>query len=163
SDGLALNGGGGLAVERFSDVHLSRVVLAGNEVVPPPDVPFVRPNGGAIQASGSGARAALIDFLVVGNVVHANPLGDFSPGGGIDNVNGATLTVVNSTIADNHVFAPVDAFGGGIHQNVGSSTTVVNSIISGNEAVGDNGLGQAGGGGISSFDASVSITGSTLT
>ncbi len=76
---------------------------------------------------------------------------------GIENLQGASLTITDSTIAGNAMLGAES--GAGINNGGGSSTVSVrNSTISGNLALG----GGADGGGISSFGGEVSLNHVTL-
>ena len=90
-------------------------------------------NGGGIYNTGT---LMVVGSTISGNLAAANAFGN---GGGIDN-GGGTLTVVNSTLANNNT---PNGYGGGIEVEAGTAT-ITNSTISANSAVG-------GGGGISTI------------
>ena len=89
----------------------------------------------ALDAS-SAPLSATLSFLTITN---GNGSSAGNKGGGIQN-NGATLTVVQSTINGNTAGTSAPA-GGGIFNNPGSTLTVINSTISGNQATGGDGGG----------------------
>jgi hypothetical protein len=85
-------------------------------------------NNSSIARTGglfnSGGVAVLNDSSVTGT--RTGP--DNYPYGGIQNRNGGTLTVSNSTIAGNSA----EFRGGGLYNGVGSTATLTNSIVAGN-------------------------------
>ncbi|AQP43426.1 family 16 glycosylhydrolase [Tessaracoccus flavus] len=83
--------------------------------------------GGGILNNG----ALTLDTVAVHGNTMTTDNGDFwQGGGGIYTGEGGTLTLVDSTVADNHA----DWSGGGIYGFLGSTTTIVNSTISGNSS-----------------------------
>ena len=67
-------------------------------------------------------------------------------GGGIAVNEDATLTVINSTMSDNHVDLIIGlyAYGGGIAVNAGGQATLINSTVSGNSAYYGGGIYNGG-------------------
>ena len=96
--------------------------------------------GGGIYSSGA---LTITDSIISGN--------DAGNGGGIYN-EGAKLSVLNTTISDNHAYNN----GGGIQTN--GPATLTNSIISGNICDGSCG----GGGGIINNSSTLTITNSVI-
>jgi hypothetical protein len=98
-------------------------------------------NNGAV-ASGGGiyntGTLTVVGCTISGNTGTANAQGE---GGGIDNEDNGTLTITNSTIANN--LSP-NGYGSGIA--VGSGTaTITNSTITGNSGGPDGGIANLGG------------------
>jgi hypothetical protein len=98
------------------------------------------PNGG----SGGGIlnRGTLTNSILSDNAAS----GDSVDGGGVHN-DGGTLTIANSTLSGNTVFAGSDNSGGGLY-NAGGTVTITNSTFSDNTASGrfssGGGLSNAG-------------------
>lgn len=162
SDGRAPVNAGGIFNGGFSNLTLTRVAVSRNEAI---GVAGSFTLGGGIHNNGSGASLTLVDSVVTGNIVHADPGGRLdSFGGGIVNINGARLTVAGSTISGNQVFGARDGSGGGIHANADTSITVLNSIISDNQAAGSlAGIGLGGsGGGINAFRGNLTVINTTI-
>jgi hypothetical protein len=87
------------------------------------------------------STATITDSTVLSNTA-------LQGGGGVDNNNGATLTIAGSTISDNAA-----SIGGGFH-NYNGSVLVASSTISGNSA--------GNGGGVSNTSGTLTITDSTI-
>lgn len=86
--------------------------------------------GGGIETIGIGAQSTLTRSTITGN--------SSATGGGLDVVGGATLTIIDSTVAGNT--APgVNGEGGGINAETGAVLNVTNSTVSGNSATADGG------------------------
>ena len=102
---------------------------------------------GGISSQGS---LTLINCNIGGPLAGQPNTATLNSGGGIQNVNG-TLTVINSTIANN---AATTGGGGGISNEINGVVNIVNSTISGNTAI-------QSGGGINS-GAAVTIINSTI-
>lgn len=109
------------------------------EVISPATVSFDRltirggANGGAgggIETIGIGAQSTLTRSTITGN--------SSATGGGLDVVGGASLTIIDSTVAGN-VAPGVNGEGGGINAETGALLNVINSTISGNSATADGG------------------------
>jgi hypothetical protein len=153
---------GGIFNGRFSNLTLTRVEVSDNAAT---GVAGFFTFGGGIHNSGAGATLMVIDSVISGNIVEADPSGNLdSFGGGIANLNGAKVTVVNSTIAGNQVFAARDGLGGGIHANADTMVTIVNSIVLNNQSTGSLagiGLGS-GGGGINIVRGQLTVTNSMI-
>ncbi|HZH33412.1 MAG TPA: choice-of-anchor Q domain-containing protein, partial [Pyrinomonadaceae bacterium] len=100
--------------------------------------------------SGFGSTLTITDCHITGNVADGR-------GGGIRNVQGGSLTVINSTVSNN-ISNSASPGGGGIHSENGS-LTITNSTVSGNVKTG----GTNNGGGIAAFFSTVVVSNSTVT
>jgi CSLREA domain-containing protein len=87
--------------------------------------------GGGIETNGIGARATVTRSTVSGN-------SGVPRGGGLDVLGGATLTIIDSTVAANTAPGPMSE-GGGINAETGAVLNVINSTVSGNSATADGG------------------------
>ncbi|MCB2181051.1 MAG: right-handed parallel beta-helix repeat-containing protein [Desulfobulbaceae bacterium] len=106
---------GGGVYANSSDTTFSRCTITGNTAT--------SSLGGALYNSNSGCDAVFENCIIAGNSA-ANA--------GAVNVNQGTLSIVNSTLADNQATA---GDGGAIKTNTGT-TTIRNSILWGNSASG---------------------------
>jgi len=90
--------------------------------------------GGILNDGGS---LAMVDCTVRDNIADAQAPPGFNcgSGGGIKNVEGGTLTLINSTLSGNHA----EGKGGALHVSCKSTATLVNCTISDNYAVGRGG------------------------
>jgi CSLREA domain-containing protein len=147
SGGKAVGAGGGLLNE--GELTLAGVVVAGDEVnVTGSSTAFA--NGGGIANAADGSLT-LTASTVAGNIARAVLTGGlaYADGGGV--FNEGTLTIADSTLADNSAISSGGegqaAGGGGITTTDGmrvtSSTIVGNSISSGGLRAGANLLGTA--------------------
>lgn len=99
-------------------------------------------NGNTAGAEGGGLWNGTGTMMIDGTVISGNTAsgdGADQGGGGIYNLNGGTLTIMNATISDN-VADGAAGSGGGILNDVGSMLTITDTEISGNMAM------RAGGG-----------------
>ncbi len=145
--------GGGIV--NAGNLTLQNTVVAGNEA-------------SAIIASGGGifntGTLTLNHSQVTNNVVDSTESG--GTGGGIENVTGGTLLIMQSVVSDNQVITSTSLFvqGGGIDNQAGATATISNSTLAGNQANGGPGFFDGGwgiGGAIN--DAGIlSISGSTI-
>ena len=176
---LGADGGGGILNEAGATLNLDNCVLSNNEAVLSPAItPTIIQGGVYGDVCGGGllneGTANLVGTTVDGNQAlgggsYTEPLGG-STGGGIDNWDGGTLSVTNSTITNNKAISAADpegatypyfALGGGIANHSGSITaadgsvygnsspstvTVTNSTVANNEATGGTGVYSQGGG-----------------
>jgi fibronectin-binding autotransporter adhesin len=155
---LAGNGslGGGVGVRRsVAVINASRI--AGNEVRSVRDG-----QGGGIYADA--ADVAITGSTVVGNRVEVD--GGSGEGGGIHAVNGSTVEVVDSTVADNVVTEPGDddvtgTAGAGLRL-VGSELVLERTAVDGN-TVRSGGNAPTLGGGISASGATLQLTDAVVT
>jgi Right handed beta helix region len=131
AENLAVSGGGNSRVfENFA----SGATISGFTITAGRD-PFKNINGGGLRNFG---ELTLRDSIVSGST-------SLLSGGGIFVDAGGTLTVTNSTIAQNF-----GSRGGGIASDSGATLTVIDSTISGNVAGAPLDFGTWGGGGIAS-------------
>jgi hypothetical protein len=155
SHGRADDSGGGIFNSGFSALTLTGVVLSDNVAVG-----LAGPNaaGGAVHSFGAGARLSVVDSRIVGNTADGrNVLRGV--GGGLD-VQGGSLNVVNSTIADNQAFGGVVGLGGGIRLFF-ATATITDSVIRDNR-VGGPDVGEAFGGGVNVRFSSLVVNTSEL-
>ncbi len=140
----------------MGSVMLTNIMLTGNTTNNAPG------NGGGLHVSGAGnvtISGGMVNqntagaeggglwngsgtMSINGTVISENTAsgaGTDQGGGGIYNLNGGTLTIMNATISDN-VADGTAGSGGGILNDVGSMLTVTDTEISGNVAM------RAGGG-----------------
>ena len=85
-------------------------------------------NGGTLMVVNCTIRDNIADAV-------AAPGFNCGSGGAIKNVEGGTLTVINSTLSHNHA----EGKGGGLHVSCKSTATLTNCTISNNHAVGRGG------------------------
>ena len=139
--GLAISGGGTV---RVFEVGATATATVKN---------LILKNGYGFQLAGgvlNNGKLTLDHVVVTGNTMTTNA-GDFwQGGGGIYNGDGATLTLVDSTVSGNHA----GWSGGGIYSFFNTTTTIVRSTISGN-------VSNDVGGGIRSL-GNMTITNSTI-
>lgn len=108
---------------------------------------------GAGLLNATNASVAISNTTFIQNVVDA--VGE--DGGAVANINGGTVSIVNSMILDNHAKGGIGSSGGGLFNAFGSKLIVHNSVISGNIAT------SKGGGVYSNRDgATVQISDSTI-
>ena len=127
----------------------SPIVLAGTLTIGV-DLSVVGPGADTVAVSGNNSSAVLLVAAGVTASISGITIEDGlgRTGGGVDNA--GTLTVTDSTVADNS-----SSDGGGGLWN-GGTLTVTDSTVSGNSTY------RAGGGGIENDQGAVTITGSTL-
>lgn len=117
--GLAISGGGSVRVFEISAGVMATIRN------------LILTNGYGFQLAGgvlNNGNLTLDHVAVTGNTMTTNA-GDFwQGGGGIYNGTGATLSLVDSTVADNQA----GWSGGGIYSFFDTTTTIVRSTISGN-------------------------------
>ncbi|WP_116790506.1 T9SS type A sorting domain-containing protein [Flavobacterium psychrotrophum] len=118
--------GGGLHVTGAGTVSISGGTVSGNEA---------GAEGGGLW---NGTGTMNIDGTLITNNTASGALAD-QGGGGIYNLNGGTVTIINATISNN-VADGAAGSGGGILNDVGSQLSVTDTEISGNTAA------RAGGG-----------------
>jgi CSLREA domain-containing protein len=111
SDNIADFGGG--IVNEASVVNIFDCTIARNTAIQ--SAAGISNRGGLLQISNSTITGNHIDL-------------PFTEGGGVRNVFGGTVVLVNSTVSDNSA-----SFGGGINNDTGS-LTIINSTIAGNAA-----------------------------
>jgi hypothetical protein len=105
--------------------------------------------------------------LTVSNCTISHNLagGDEAVGGGIFNAYGATLTISNTTIAENEAIDSAgngSGEGGGIANSFGATLTVSNSTISANTANGGSDFVGAVGGIFNGYGATLTVSNSTI-
>ena len=137
ADATAL--GGGIEAFQGTTVTITRSVITGNRAVP--------------ALSTQSVKA-----VCPGPVACPASFGDAA---GIDNW--GTMTIVDSTVSDNHT-AAVQSNGGGIATEQGSSLTIANSRVTGNSAnaVAPYGRFVQGGGIYADRGSTLTITGSNV-
>lgn len=118
--------GGGLHITGAGNTTINAGIVSGNEAAA---------EGGGLW---NGTGTMTIEGAVISENV-ADGDGADQGGGGIYNLNGGTLTILNATISDNEATGTLGS-GGGILNDVGSMLTISGTEISGNTAV------RAGGG-----------------
>ena len=147
--------GGGIA--NAGNLTLEGDVVSGNQDLA---LGFSGAEGGGIYNDGT---LTVDHSQVTGNVANGN----FGcSGGGIENDNGAMLTVNQSVISNNQAVTStgISIQGGGIDNEIGSTLTITQSTVSGNSAVGGPGFidgSNSSGGGIYRAGA-LTISGSTI-
>ena len=108
-------------------------------------------SGGAVDLTGFGTTVMVTGTTVTSNTSCEPTSGfpsEFNSGGGINNANGAALTIDSSTINDNQVLGQFGE-GGGVAEgvNVEDSIAITSSTLDGNHADLDGGgVGVEGGG-----------------
>lgn len=140
----------------MGSVTLTNVIISGNTTNTSPGnggglhvtgMGTVTISGGMINQNSAGAEGGGLwngsgTMSIDGTVISENTAsgaGADQGGGGIYNLNGGTLTIMNATISNNTADG-ASGSGGGILNDVGSSLTVSDTEISGNVAM------RAGGG-----------------
>ena len=181
---LGANGGGGILNEAGATLNLNNCILSNNVAILSPATPSPTSPSAANASYGDVCGGGLLNqgtALLDGTTVEDNralgggsysaPLGG-SVGGGIDNWDGGTLYVTNSTITDNEAISAADpagaaypyfALGGGLANHAGavtgaggvvygnnnpSTVTITNSTIADNQAgvaAATGAVGQGGG------------------
>ena len=179
---LGANGGGGILNEAGATLILKNSVLTNNVAILSPATPSPISTSAANASYGDVCGGGLLNqgtAFLVGTTVQDNqalgggsysaPLGG-STGGGIDNWDGGTLYVTNSTITNNQAISAADpegatypyfALGGGIANQTGkvtdangnvignnnpSTVTITNCTVANNETTGGTGVyAEAGG------------------
>ena len=158
---IVLRGAGaGLTVLQGSGAPNSRVMSVGEGVVA--TLQGLTITGGTIDEENAGGGVQNDGTLtLIGVTVSDNVAGG---GGGLINSPGASLTLVDSTVANNTVTNPVTAGAGGIINGMGSTLTLVNSTVSGNRAVAPSASASGFAGGIQTYPLShVTLINSTVT
>ena len=158
---IVLRGAGaGLTVLQGSGAPNSRVMSVGEGVVA--TLQGLTVTGGTIDEENAGGGVQNDGTLtLIGVTVSDNVAGG---GGGLINSPGASLTLVDSTVANNTVTNPVTAGAGGIINGMGSTLTLVNSTVSGNRAVAPSASASGFAGGIQTYPLShVTLINSTVT
>ncbi len=108
-------------------------------------------SGGAVDLTGFGTTVMVTGSTVTSNTSCEPTSGfpsEFNSGGGINNANGAALTIDSSTINDNQVLGQFGE-GGGVAEgvNVEDSIAITSSTLDGNHAdLNGGGVGVEGGG-----------------
>ena len=141
-DNTSPGGGGGVYGWQDSTIRINNTTISGNSAV----------YGGGVMGDESS------DIIINESVITGNSA---AYGGGLYLYVGTTMAVVNSTISNNTALS----FGGGIRAVGGNSATVrldvIGSTISDNTVSGVT-LGGHKGGGISTYQASINITNSSI-
>ncbi|MBL8963808.1 MAG: right-handed parallel beta-helix repeat-containing protein [Phycisphaeraceae bacterium] len=171
---LDANGIAGADVIEFNTPVAGTITLTSGELVVTESLSILGPGAGVVSLDGNGASRVLryesgtssisglriiggqafnggairnAGTLTVSNSTIANNQSSAGGGGGIDNT--GVLTITNSTIGGNNAGI---GDGGGIRNS--GSVTIINSTISGNQAV--------GGGALANFGPSMVIRNSTI-
>ncbi|HKP02536.1 MAG TPA: choice-of-anchor Q domain-containing protein [Chthoniobacterales bacterium] len=140
---LTLGGGLGLSVLEIDSGH---TVIIEGLTIRDGDAPIA---GGGILNNLS--TVTINDCIIISNSSDGS-------GGGVSNV--GTMTIMNSTVSDNHTTGDFNSHGGGISN--GGTITITNSIISGNSVGSSPFMPGIGGGIFNSGVATMMITDSTV-
>ena len=122
---------GGGAISANGTLSLTNSIVAGNDTFEPEEEGT---DGGGLRLRGSA--------LISGSTIAGNRTD--GSGGGIS-FDGTTLTIVDSTIANNGAFYYYGGSGGGLRVR-GGDVVIRNSTITGNRAAGGSEYGASGGG-----------------
>jgi hypothetical protein len=116
--------GGGIYNGEFGILTVLRTRISGNHAIEP--VPMALGSGGGLY--NWAGTASILDSVITGN-------DSVTDGGGINNANNGSITIVRSTISDN----VATQNGGGINNGDGN-VSISSSTINGNRAVRGGGV-----------------------
>jgi hypothetical protein len=111
--------GGGIQVRAGSYLHLFNSVVTGNFAT----------SGAGIGVNSPGAPQTTISSCSINNNVANGPRPGGGPGGGILVLTGSSVSIDQSTIANN-----TSTGGGGVYATAGTSVTITNTTVTGNAA-----------------------------
>jgi len=114
--------GGAFFIQGVNGIKFSRCTITGNHA---DDNQY---GGGVLRTGNSTSNTTFENCIIAGN---------YAPVAGVFSVNGGAMTLINSTVADNH--ATADYYGGGIASICTGTVNMTNSIAWGNSAATGNG------------------------